>query len=124
MDIVLEFTDTFIADYAYAFFFPKRIAPYDFPLRNGTAQTYSGWTFKPASQYISFNPSQAAYDSEWDRDNIWRQMITLYFITWYITFPRCPTVDEAMLTPALPKQVLWTHRLLRRCRPFLRLHLR
>lgn len=84
MDIVLEVTDSFITDYIYAFAFPKRLAPYDYPAAaNTTQQVFSSWTYKPATQFFSIEPSDAAYQSEWDRDNIWRQLITLYFITWF-----------------------------------------
>ncbi|CAM1510329.1 Fc.00g006640.m01.CDS01 [Cosmosporella sp. VM-42] len=83
MDVVLEFTDAFIGDYAYAYFFPRRPAPYDYPnAANSSAQTFSSWTFKPATKFISVEPSEAAYMSEFDRDNPIRQAITLYFITW------------------------------------------
>lgn len=85
MDIVLELTDTFIGDYMYAFFFPIKPAPYDFPesaAANATAQTYSAWTYKPATHFIQIQPSQAAYLSSWPRDDFYRQLITLYFITW------------------------------------------
>lgn len=91
MDIVLELTDTFIGDYAYAYFFPIKPTPYDFPERpagNATAQTFSSWTYKPATQLIYVQPSQAAYRSQMPRDDIIRQLITLYFITWYVSLQR------------------------------------
>ncbi|KAI6779203.1 C-5 sterol desaturase-like protein [Emericellopsis cladophorae] len=85
MDIVLELTDTFIADYVYAWAHPAKPAPYDYPAgtaANTTAQTFSSWTWEPATQLLQFQPSQAAYMSAWTRDNVWRQLITLYFIVW------------------------------------------
>jgi lathosterol oxidase len=84
MDIILELTDTFIADYAYAYFLPAQSAPYDFPqaAANSSSQTFSPWTYQPASQFISVQPSAAAYMSIWPRDNLYRQLITLYFIVW------------------------------------------
>lgn len=83
MDIILELTDTFIADHAYAFFFPKRPAPYDYPnANNATAQVFSSWTYKPATAFFSIEPYPAAYQSEFDRDNAIRQVVTLFFITW------------------------------------------
>jgi lathosterol oxidase len=85
MDVVLEFTDTFIADYVYAWAHPAKPAPYDFPAdiaSNASAQTFSSWTYEPASQFINVQPSQAAYMSAWPRDNLFRQLITLYFIVW------------------------------------------
>lgn len=96
MDIILELTDTFIADYAYAFFFPAQSAPYDFPsvAANGTTQTFSSWTYQPASQFIYVEPSQAAYMSAWSRDNLYRQLITLYFIVWYAHSHSHPSSEE------------------------------
>lgn len=85
MDIVLELTDTFIADYAYAYFFPARPAPYDFPhatAANASAQTFTAWTWKPATQFIQVAPSQAAYNTSLPRDHVYRQLVTLFFITW------------------------------------------
>ncbi|KAF4120273.1 Delta7-sterol 5-desaturase [Geosmithia morbida] len=87
MDIVLEFTDTFIADYVYAWAHPIKPAPYDSLMGiasnySEAQQTFSPWTFQPASQFISVQPSQAAYMSAWPRDNVFRQLITLYFIVW------------------------------------------
>ncbi|MCJ1449275.1 MAG: c-5 sterol desaturase [Stictis urceolatum] len=38
--------------------------------------------YKPASQYLKLEPSQYAYMSALPRDNVWRQGITLYLITW------------------------------------------
>ena len=85
MDIILELTDTFIADYIYAWAHPARATLYDFPeTTNATAQTFSAWTYKPATSYISVQPSEAAYMSAWPRDNLYRQLITLYFIVWYV----------------------------------------
>lgn len=89
MDIVLEFTDAFIADYAYAYLLPKQATPYDFPstssnITDRCARTFSLWAYKPASKYFPLEPSEAAYMSAWDRDNPIRQFITLYFITWSV----------------------------------------
>ncbi|KAJ9134415.1 C-5 sterol desaturase [Pleurostoma richardsiae] len=84
MDVVLELTDTFIADYVYAWAHPARAAPYDYPnpTTNATDQAFSTWQYKPATAYFSVQPPQAAYMSAWPRDNIVRQSITLFFITW------------------------------------------
>ncbi|KAF2404219.1 C-5 sterol desaturase [Trichodelitschia bisporula] len=79
MDIVLEVFDTFVFDYAYASLVPA--APNWSGPGNATAVN-NGWTFKPASEFISFAPSSAAYASAWARDSIIRQSISLYLITW------------------------------------------
>lgn len=86
MDVVLEIVDTYAADYAYAFCHPARHAQYDFTsaAANETIsqQVYSTWTYKPATSFISFQPSQYAWMSAWPRDNIYRQFLTLYLIVW------------------------------------------
>jgi len=84
MDVALEICDTFVTDYVFAALVPARPAPYDYPnfKANGTDQTFSAWQYKPATSLFSLQPSQAAYMSAWPRDNIYRQAITIYFITW------------------------------------------
>ncbi|KAM0428233.1 hypothetical protein ACHAPT_007134 [Fusarium lateritium] len=87
MDVVLEVVDTFIADYGYAYFHPKQPTPYDFPASSNSTDSsaqaaFSTWTYKPATQFITLEPPQAAYMSAWDRDNPLRQALTLYLITW------------------------------------------
>lgn len=89
MDIVLELTDTFIADYVYAYFTPARPVPYDFPFPrnpavNASTQAFSAWTYKPATKFIQIQPSQAAYMASMTRDDPRRQALTLFFITWYV----------------------------------------
>jgi Delta7-sterol 5-desaturase len=86
MDIILELVDTFVGDFLYAGLLPARPAPYDFPLAtaaNATSQTFSTWQYKPATALFSLEPSQYAYMSAWPRNNIFRQAISLYLITWY-----------------------------------------
>ncbi|QYT02717.1 C-5 sterol desaturase [Trichoderma simmonsii] len=84
MDVVLELTDTFIADHAYAWLFPLQPAPYDFPKATAAnaSAAYSSWTYKPATKYFQVEPYPAAYLSSLPRDNVWRQFVTLYLITW------------------------------------------
>ncbi|KAH7000083.1 hypothetical protein EDB80DRAFT_866132 [Ilyonectria destructans] len=86
MDVVLELTDTFITDYVFAWLLPKRPTPYDFPATGAnataSAQTFSTWSYKPATKFIGFEPSQHAYMSALDRDHPLRQFITLFLITW------------------------------------------
>jgi lathosterol oxidase len=87
MDIALELCDTFLLDYMYKAILPAQPAPYS--LRDGTGnataldyRAASKWEFKPASTILSFTPRDAAYMSAWDRDNIYRQMFSLFLITW------------------------------------------
>ncbi|KAI1393478.1 C-5 sterol desaturase [Hypoxylon trugodes] len=89
MDVVLELTDTFIADYVYAYAHPlKSAAPYDYldVANNSTAQPLSSWQFKTSNPYFPVEPSKYAYMSAWDRDNVYRQGITLFLITWIFGF--------------------------------------
>jgi len=86
MDIALELCDTYLFDHLYAALLPASPAPYS--LKDGASNTTSwdashlSWQYEPASQYISFQPREVAYMSQWTRDNITRQLISLYFLTW------------------------------------------
>ncbi|KAJ2906700.1 c-5 sterol desaturase [Zalerion maritima] len=86
MDVVLEVMDTFIGDYIYATFHPAKPAVYDFPdvanTTSAAAQHYSDWSYKPSTAFFQLEPSDYAYMSAWSRDNIFRQGLTLFFITW------------------------------------------
>lgn len=99
MDIVLEVVDTFALDYAYAYLLPAGPAPYDLAatdLKNQTlkavASSASTWIYEPASTYLNFAPSAAAYMSAWPRDYIWRQFISLFAITWYASIFSAPSL--------------------------------
>ncbi|KAI3580682.1 fatty acid hydroxylase superfamily protein [Fusarium oxysporum f. sp. albedinis] len=85
MDVVLELTDTFVADYIYAWLFPQgsnqtNDAPY--PLSSHSAFDRIDWKYEPASALIHFEPSSAAYMSTFNRDNAYRQFIALFMLTW------------------------------------------
>ncbi|KUJ20111.1 uncharacterized protein LY89DRAFT_470878 [Mollisia scopiformis] len=87
MDIALELCDTYIFDYMYRAILPVQPAPYGLQDGMGNATTYdykaaSSWQFKPASSILSFTPTDAAYMSTLDRDNIYRQSFSLFLITW------------------------------------------
>lgn len=85
MDIILEIIDTFIADYAYAYLYPIQPEINNFPHKttsNVSAQTFSQWTWKPATKFLQIQPSKAAYMSSLTRDHPYRQLATLFFITW------------------------------------------
>ncbi|RMY51856.1 hypothetical protein D0865_06111 [Hortaea werneckii] len=103
MDVVLEVCDTFLFDKLYASVLPinPAVATFD-PISTISASlkgydanatfdqaTYadgglarSGWQWQPASSYFNVEPSEYAYMSRWDRDNIYRQFISLYILTW------------------------------------------
>ncbi|KAI5868034.1 C-5 sterol desaturase [Durotheca rogersii] len=87
MDVVLELTDTFVTDYLYALALPANPVGLDIPnLANSSERVSSSWKFKTANPYFSFEPSKYAYMSVWDRDNIYRQTITLFLLTWIFGF--------------------------------------
>lgn len=123
MDVVLEVVDTFIADYAYAYFYPKRPAPYDFPSPSNTTDTsakaFSTWSYKPATQFLTLEPPEQAYMSAWERDNPLRQALTLYLITWYAITLTIPTIWTNMLD-----QDLWPPCVFHRRNALLHIHLR
>ncbi|KAF2203448.1 hypothetical protein GQ43DRAFT_438832 [Delitschia confertaspora ATCC 74209] len=89
MDVVLEGFDTFLFDRLYAAALPTQ-TPRFYP--NSTVSSMremptaypssTTWYFQPASQYLSFKPSQYAYMSQWTRDDWKRQALSLYIITW------------------------------------------
>lgn len=92
MDIVLEVFDTFIADRAFAAAFPASL-PSSSLLQdgshaaNGTASTFGGsegFVYRPATTYFSLEPSKWAYMTSIQRDNVYRQALNLYLITWYV----------------------------------------
>ena len=105
MDVVLEIFDTFIFDRIYANVLAIRSSVSSFdPVStiaaslksydvlnaswSGAASSIgdggyarSGWQYQPATQSLGFQPSEFAYMSRWDRDNVWRQGTSLYIIT-------------------------------------------
>lgn len=85
MDIVNEIWDTYVGDHVWSYVLPVQSAPYGLP--NDTAPVPPVWEYVPATQYITFTPSKAAWTSEWARDNIFRQSINFFFITWYASPP-------------------------------------
>lgn len=113
MDVVLEGFDTFLFDRIYAAVLPisASVAAFD-PIstisaslkglvvdHNATfhdpsqgAFARSSWQYEPSTEYFSLQPSEYAYMSRWDRDNVFRQFVSLYIITWifglviYFTF--------------------------------------
>lgn len=87
MDIALELCDTYIFDYMYSAVLPAKPAPYSLNGGAGNSTVFDfkaapPWQFEPASSIISFSPSDAAYTSQWNRDNIFRQAFSLFLITW------------------------------------------
>jgi hypothetical protein len=125
MDIVLEAFDTFLFDPIYATLLPGN-AP---ALVSSNASSARGipfgisntsWEFVPASQYLSFEPRKYAYMSRWPRDDWRRQLLNLYFITWYAH----RYLDRLTKMIDLRIQDLWRFHLLRLCNAVVRLYLR
>ncbi|KAK5680863.1 c-5 sterol desaturase [Elasticomyces elasticus] len=103
MDVVLEFVDTFLFDRLYANVLPissavssfnpvstiaASLKGYDYNNTFNAAASLaegsyarSGWQYIPSTQYFTLQPSEYAYMSKWDRDNMWRQLLSLYAIT-------------------------------------------
>ncbi|KAF1822625.1 ERG3, C-5 sterol desaturase [Dissoconium aciculare CBS 342.82] len=89
MDVVLEFADTYVFDRIYANLLPLHTSSASFDpistitasFKNETLPIRSTWQWEPASQFMSAEPSEYAYLSQWDRDNVLRQSITLFFVT-------------------------------------------
>lgn len=105
MDVVLETFDALLFDRLYASFLPIYSSATAFDplstitatlkgqnLYNATWQhelwqaastdiVKSAWQFQPASETFSLQPSEYAYLSRWDRDNFYRQCLSLYVIT-------------------------------------------
>lgn len=110
MDVVLELFDTYVFDRLYATVLPIRSSVSSFnPISTISASfkgydanatfdpsviladgnlARSGWQFEPASQFFSFQPSEYAWQSRWDRDNIYRQAVSFYLITWSVHGPQ------------------------------------
>lgn len=89
MDIVLEFCDTFLFDHIYAAVLPAKpsLINLNDGINNGTrfdAKALSSWQYQPSTEFISFAPSDAAYMSQWTRDNVYRQALTLLLVTWSV----------------------------------------
>jgi len=87
MDVALEICDTFVLDHVYAALHPAAPTPYDFPgfkaNHTGAGQTFTSWQYSPSTHLFTLEPSQAAYLSAWPRDNIYRQFISAFALTWY-----------------------------------------
>jgi lathosterol oxidase len=104
MDVVLECFDTFLFDRLYASVLPIQSTgaafdpistitngfrgydvnntAWNWPAAAGREVERSAWEYKPASSSFNFPPSEYAWMSLWDRDNMARQFVSLYILTW------------------------------------------
>lgn len=88
MDIILEVFDTFLFDRFWATIHPASPLQYTENAVKDATTTFTSMRELPtaihaSTQFFQLEPSKFAYMSEWPRDNIWRQFLTLYLITWY-----------------------------------------
>ena len=90
MDVVLEIFDTFLFDRLYALLLPASSITFTRnTVKHAATSTFSSMREMPtavnhASRFLQFEPSHFAYMSAWSRDNVWRQLLSLYMITWYV----------------------------------------
>ena len=107
MDIVLELADYLFFDRLYATLLPKtRFEPS--PPRPAGTTTFSSRrevptlhpsSYQPASQFLNLGFSSFANRSDWPRDFVGRQAISLFLITWCaLPFAACKR-DVSELTP-------------------------
>jgi lathosterol oxidase len=108
MDVVLEGFDTFLFDRLYATIFPatpgvaaynafKNVANATVSSMRETPTAYqNNFQFRPASKYFSFEPSSYAYSSSWQRDDMGRQALSLFLITWYVLLRRRLTLWQRL----------------------------
>lgn len=106
MDVVLEVADTFLFDRLYAALLPAQSNGYAYDPLSTVAAGFKGyaeaqnnasswtegalnaaagasqWIYTPATSMFSVQPSAAAWGSQWSRDNVYRQAVSLYLITW------------------------------------------
>lgn len=87
MDILLEVFDTFLFDRFWSIVYPTSTLNYQEHAAKDTTATFSSMRELPtaihaSTQFFQLAPSRYAFMSQWPRDNIWRQLFTLYLITW------------------------------------------
>ena len=93
MDIVLQVFDTFLFDRFWAFVHPASTFTDTRNVVKLPTTTFSSRREVPtaiinaSTKFFQLEPSPYAFMSAWPRDNIWRQFITLYMITWYVYNP-------------------------------------
>lgn len=102
MDVVLEVCDTYLLDRVYAYLlpaFPQHAIPTTKLAANATLtsllQQATTYVHEPSTRYLNLEPSVFAYMSQWSRDNIYRQCISLFSITWIFAIVLYFTVATA-----------------------------
>ena len=97
MDVILEIFDTFLFDRFYATVAPTSSSSSTTSytqnaIKNATTFTFASVPEVPTviartNQLFQLEPSKYAYMSQLGRDNIYRQGVSLYLITWYFQPP-------------------------------------
>ncbi len=87
MDVILQVFDTFLFDRLWAAVYPATSVPYGQNAVKDATSTFSSMREMPtpiqsATQFFQLAPSRYAHMSQWPRDYVWRQFLTLYLITW------------------------------------------
>ncbi|GAB1217880.1 Delta(7)-sterol 5(6)-desaturase erg3B [Aspergillus terreus] len=84
MDVLLDVLDTFVFDRLYATLFPVSPAVLHSQTTHGVSQngTELASVNTHINRYISLEPSEWAAKSTWSRDNIYRQFLSLFLMTW------------------------------------------
>ena len=78
--------DFFVFDYAYAAIAPApAFNARDVAANASSLQALSPWTYKSSTFLFELEPSRYAYMSSLPRNNVFRQYISLFLITWYAT---------------------------------------
>ena len=92
MDIVLEVWDTFLGDRLYSTLLPLSISssqsvPSFANSPNSSLSLFGAptpYVYEPATRLFQLEPSKFAHMSAWPRNNIWRQSMSFFLITWYV----------------------------------------
>jgi lathosterol oxidase len=96
MDIVLEVVDRIIFDPIYAYLLPfnPNYSGLKSVFHNQTASSlgesslgaplFNDYVYKPASAYFQVPPGQYAFMTSVQRDDPFRQLLSLYLITWLV----------------------------------------
>jgi len=92
MDIVLEVFDYLFFDRAYATILPAAggfgslagFAAQNASTILDSSKATRSYQYSPSSKFFTLEPTEWAYQSQWQRDTIWRQAVSLFIITWYV----------------------------------------
>jgi Delta7-sterol 5-desaturase len=82
MDIELKVVDYYFADWAYAYLPPATSPSHHTNTTSSASHDTSAWEYHSSTPLFHLEPTNAAYESTWTRDNIYRQATSLSLITW------------------------------------------